>query len=306
MDRQTLTAGTVSEHLIINMQTATMYCVIQSSEALVDIFTGIKQAVQSGKYNVAARYAEDFIKMAYYLQSKRDMVLGKVLEGIYVQIHREMVTHAISDKDMVALHKLMMRDMEDLMSAYTANGDVYKVLNNMHYNATAFQHATAISTLKPLDDYKIKSNKPKVSDSKEPRISQKSEYMHNYDSNEYETGDDPYNNKQNLETHDLFRHMTQAIHDIQKSLESVGQDVEVIKNDVHNLLHKPVDENGDEYEKSQEIIDMPVDKIKELILSTVGIDNLFYPSDIAMDHNLDYDAVMEAVDMLRREGRITE
>lgn len=51
---------------------------------------------------------------------------------------------------------------------------------------------------------------------------------------------------------------------------------------------------------------MTPNEIKNLILTEVGLDKPFYPSDLAEEYGLDLDAVDEAVDMLRKEGRVAE
>ena len=51
---------------------------------------------------------------------------------------------------------------------------------------------------------------------------------------------------------------------------------------------------------------MTLSQIQDLILKTVDRDKPFYPSDVAMEHGLDFDKVDEAIDMLRKEGRIID
>ena len=113
-----------------------------ANEALANILRGVKQAVHDGEYQVASRYTEDFITLAYHLQLKKDLFLGEVLGSVYAQIDSEIETHAVSDEDKSALNKLMVHNLDDLMKAYVAEGDVYDALINMRYNATAFQSAT--------------------------------------------------------------------------------------------------------------------------------------------------------------------
>lgn len=50
--------------------------------------------------------------------------------------------------------------------------------------------------------------------------------------------------------------------------------------------------------------DMKADEIKDLILRKYDLSKLTYPSDIAFDHGLDYDEVLAAVELLRKEGRV--
>lgn len=52
--------------------------------------------------------------------------------------------------------------------------------------------------------------------------------------------------------------------------------------------------------------DMPVEQVRELILENYKLGESFYPSDIADKHGLDYDTVLEAIDILRKERRIKD
>lgn len=51
---------------------------------------------------------------------------------------------------------------------------------------------------------------------------------------------------------------------------------------------------------------MPVDEVKSLILKECAAGKPFYPSDVAKKHEVNYDTVDEAVEQLRKEGRIAE
>ena len=113
-------------------------------EVRMQVLTEIKQAIQKGKYNVASRHATEFIRRAYFLQLKKDLFLGEVLESIYTQIYREVNTHEISKEDKDAFDELMVNNLDKLMDAYATNSDVYGALINMRYNATVFQYTTSI------------------------------------------------------------------------------------------------------------------------------------------------------------------
>lgn len=52
--------------------------------------------------------------------------------------------------------------------------------------------------------------------------------------------------------------------------------------------------------------DMTPRQIKAMILEKIGVGEPFYPSDLAIEQGLDFDAVIKAVEMLREEGRIIE
>ena len=72
-----------------------------------------------------------------------------------------------------------------------------------------------------------------------------------------------------------------------KVLEAIQEVLEVVKAD----------------KNSPDNYDMSPEQIKDLILAKYDLSKLTYPSDIAFDHGLDYDAVLKAVELLRKEGR---
>lgn len=98
----------------------------------------------------------------------------------------------------------------------------------------------------------------------------------------------------------------ESVPSIMSVLKTMQQDIKEIKKDMSDLRGKLDDKRYTGFEEPVEIVEMPIDDIKKLILDRLDGDKPLYPSDIAMDHNLDYDAVLEAVDMLRREGHIEE
>lgn len=57
--------------------------------------------------------------------------------------------------------------------------------------------------------------------------------------------------------------------------------------------------------KVLENYDMPVNEVKDIILKECS-GGTFYPSDISEKHGVDYDTVAEAVEQLRKEGRVAE
>ena len=82
------------------------------------------------------------------------------------------------------------------------------------------------------------------------------------------------------------------------------EDMEYIKEGMRIVMQKL--EDDDAGEDAPNNYDMTASQIRDLILDKVGLDKPFYPSDLAMDYGLDFDAMLEAVDMLRREGRIVD
>ena len=88
--------------------------------------------------------------------------------------------------------------------------------------------------------------------------------------------------------------------DLQSTVDGMRKDMAIVKHDMRHILNKLGDE------EPIDIREIPIDEIKKLILAERGDGKPFYPSDVAFEHHLDYDAVLEAMDVLRKEGLITE
>lgn len=75
-----------------------------------------------------------------------------------------------------------------------------------------------------------------------------------------------------------------------------------IKRDQRIMMQKIDDATTEEI--SDETYNMTPDEIRNLMVEKVELDKSFYPSDIAIEYGLDYDKVLKAIDILRKEGRI--
>ena len=93
---------------------------------------------------------------------------------------------------------------------------------------------------------------------------------------------------------------TDAEEDLREQVQMLREDVAWIR-EAMRLIIQNLDE-GDVPANHN----MTPNEIKNLILTEVGLDKPFYPSDLAEEYGLDLDAVDEAVDMLRKEGRVAE
>ena len=65
------------------------------------------------------------------------------------------------------------------------------------------------------------------------------------------------------------------------------------------MLEAPDESGPDNY-------DMTAEQVRDLIVEKYEVGKPVYPSDVADDHNLDYDTVLEAVELLRKEGQIDD
>ena len=110
-----------------------------SSEALKIALSNINLAAQDGKYWNAARSATNLIKLSYNLESKTELFLGEMLEGVFIQIHQELKMYKIPDKDKNDLNEKMNRHMTNLLAAYDTQNDLHGVLVDMRNDATIFQ-----------------------------------------------------------------------------------------------------------------------------------------------------------------------
>ena len=93
-----------------------------------------------------------------------------------------------------------------------------------------------------------------------------------------------------------------AIGELRGQMQTLVDDMGWVKENMRVILQK-LDE-GTAGEISPDNYDMTASQIRGLILEKMGPGKPFYPSDLAMEYGLDFDAVLEAVGMLREEGRI--
>lgn len=85
--------------------------------------------------------------------------------------------------------------------------------------------------------------------------------------------------------------LMRAVHDMKK--------MEGTINDIKKIL-----EAMQEDENVPDNYDMTAEQIKNLILEKYDLSKPTYPSDVAEAHGLDYDEVLKAVDLLRKECRV--
>ena len=87
---------------------------------------------------------------------------------------------------------------------------------------------------------------------------------------------------------------------IRMLLERIAR-LEATVRDIKKLLeaNTVADDGPDNY-------DMTAEQIRDLIVANYRLGIPVYPSDIADEHGLDYDATLAAIGMLRKEGRIKD
>ena len=115
-----------------------------SSEALKIALSNIKLAVQDGKYQAASRLATDFIKLAYNLESKTDLFVGEVLEGVCLQINHELHMYEIPDEDKNKLNENMIKHMDNLQIAYDTQDSLLSILVDLRNYTTVFQFTSDV------------------------------------------------------------------------------------------------------------------------------------------------------------------
>lgn len=107
------------------------------------ILSAIKPLVQAGKYEAAGRTATDFIKMAYYLESKEDVFLGEVLEGVCLQLAEDLEAYEISKEDRETLTTSIAKHLDIITASYAKGVTTHDMLVDIRYDATIFQFVTA-------------------------------------------------------------------------------------------------------------------------------------------------------------------
>lgn len=110
-----------------------------------NILVQIREAVRNSDYNIAFRNAVNITHLGYYMESKTDVFLGEMLEGIYNDINYALITHDVSDDDKVVLNKGIVKDTNRLVDAYSVMDDaVPKILIDMRYATTVFKKGVDI------------------------------------------------------------------------------------------------------------------------------------------------------------------
>ena len=113
------------------------------SDALDNILAAIKPLVKAGKYEAAGRAATDFIKTAYYLKSKEDVLVGEVLESIYLQVDAELRTYKIPNEARERLTADLIEYLDTIIINYAKGIATHDVLVDMRYYTTVFQFSIA-------------------------------------------------------------------------------------------------------------------------------------------------------------------
>ena len=90
----------------------------------------------------------------------------------------------------------------------------------------------------------------------------------------------------------------------EKIMRNVAMALNQIKRNQRIMMQKIDDATTEEV--SDETYNMTPDEIRNLMVEKVELDKSFYPSDIAMEYGLDYDRVLKAIEILRKEGRIID
>ena len=107
------------------------------------ILSEIKPLVQAGKYEAAGRVATDFIKIAYYRESKEDVFLGEVLESVCLQLATDLESYEISNEDRKRLTASIIKHLDVITTSYAKGATTHDMLVDIRYDATIFQFATA-------------------------------------------------------------------------------------------------------------------------------------------------------------------
>ena len=90
----------------------------------------------------------------------------------------------------------------------------------------------------------------------------------------------------------------------EKNMRNVITSLNKIKTNQRIMMQKIDDVTAEDV--SDETHNMTPDEIRDLMVEKVELDKSFYPSDIAIKYGLDYDRVLKAIDILRKEGRIID
>ena len=91
----------------------------------------------------------------------------------------------------------------------------------------------------------------------------------------------------------------------EKILQLSKDNEELLKN--NKELLEIISKHGlDEQEKYNDNLEFDKEKIKQIILDNIKIDQIFYPSDIAMKYGADLMTVVEATEELKKEKKLKD
>ncbi len=99
----------------------------------------VANALESGKYDVAARASTDLIRLAYQLESSKEVFIGEVVEAACIQTGRIQHLLVIPEQDLDLLTDKLRTHVAELVDAYKNQQSVCTVLQTIRYEITAFQ-----------------------------------------------------------------------------------------------------------------------------------------------------------------------
>lgn len=108
---------------------------------------GIAKILEDGKYEECFRKNAELTQFAYVLHNEDWMLLGEVLESIYLNMAELVRTHKIPEDVGAAISEKLGRGLEDAVLAYGGGDELgkYRALRRMRADATIFQF-TAFTT----------------------------------------------------------------------------------------------------------------------------------------------------------------
>lgn len=99
----------------------------------------MQTAVREGRYLSAGQLASDFIKLSSYVEHKKGVFTGEVLEALYLQLDRELRVYTVPKQIQNELKEKMIQHMEHPLTSYQSNSDPLDILVDMRYDVTIFQ-----------------------------------------------------------------------------------------------------------------------------------------------------------------------
>jgi len=102
---------------------------------------GIAKILEGGKYEECFRKNAELTQFAYVLHNEDWILLGEVLESIYLNMAELVGTHKIPADVKAAISEKLGRGLEGAVRAYDGGDELgkYRALRRMRADATMFQ-----------------------------------------------------------------------------------------------------------------------------------------------------------------------
>lgn len=277
-------------------------------EALCAGVEAISSAVERGQFHLAAGASGNLTRLAHSLESAKDAFVGDVVGAACGDVDYVLRSYIVGGKDAEAIRVALAARMADLADARKERQDVCRILQQVGYAAASFVLA-AEQRYPPRPSTAERGGRSQALSLPSASF-EASRGLGRRSTKPYEFQEKGWLAMPGMGPARLFNEPTQPTHcraetrklryNVAGLRERVDWLVAAVRDIKWSLEARSLDECGpDNY-------DMDAEQVRRLILENYELGECFYPSDIADKYGLNYGAVLEAIDMLRKERRIKD